>query len=208
MARGEILLLLNNDTEVIRGDWLTELVSHAIRPDIGAVGAKLLYGDGTLQHGGVVTGVGGVAAHYLPGVARDDPGYFGTLALVREVAAVTGACLALRRSVFEAVGGLDEANLAVAFNDVDLCMKIRQAGWRILWTPFAEMYHLESASRGKDILPEKARRFNAEIAYMQRRWGDELVRDPYYNPNLEGPSGALASHPRRRPTWADTKSRE
>ncbi len=202
-ARGDILLLLNNDIEVISAGWLRELVSHAVRPDVGAVGAKLLYADHTLQHGGVVTGVGGGADHYRLGVARDDAGYFGSLATVREVAAATGACLALRRSVFEAVGGLDEANLAVAFNDVDLCLRIRASGWRILWTPFAELYHLESASRGQDVTAEKARRFAAELGFLRRRWGETLKRDPFYNPNLEldGAADALAAVPRHRAPW-------
>ncbi|MFC7690682.1 glycosyltransferase [Paeniroseomonas aquatica] len=134
-ARGEVLLLLNNDIEVMEPGWLRELVSQALRPGVGAVGAKLLYADATLQHGGVVTGVGGVADHYRLGVPREDTGYFGSLATVREVAAATGACLALPRQAFEAVGGLDADNLAVAFNDVDLCLRLRAAGYRILFTP-------------------------------------------------------------------------
>jgi GT2 family glycosyltransferase len=203
-ARGEILLLLNNDIEVIGADWLSEMVSHAVRPEIGAVGAKLLYADGRLQHGGVVTGVGGVADHYLLRAARDDPGYAGSLALARQAGAVTGACLALRRAVFEQVGGLDAENLAVAFNDVDLCVRIREAGYRVLWTPFAELYHLESASRGQDLTPEKARRFAGEIDTMRRRWGEVLLHDPFYSPwlSLEGAHCALAREPRRVPPWA------
>jgi hypothetical protein len=122
---------------------------------------------------------------------------------VREVAAVTGACLALRREVFAQVGGLDARNLAVAFNDIDLCLRIRQAGYRILWTPFAELYHLESASRGKDRTPEKAQRFAGEIAFMRRRWGEVLMRDPFYSPwlSLVGAHCALAREPRRVPPW-------
>jgi GT2 family glycosyltransferase len=209
-ARGEVLLLLNNDIEVMADDWLRELVSHSVRPDVGAVGAKLLYADGTLQHGGVITGVGGAADHYRLGVAREDTGYFGSLAMVREVAAATGACLALRRSVFEAVGGLDEANLAVAFNDVDFCLRIRAAGWRILWTPFAELYHLESASRGQDLTAEKAQRFARELGYLRRHWGKALMRDPFYNPNLEldGAADALAAVPRHQPPWAPFRQRK
>jgi len=204
VARGEILLLLNNDIEVIEPGWLRELVSHAVRPEVGAVGAKLLYADGRLQHGGVVCGVGGVADHYLLRAARDDPGAEGSLALVRAAGAVTGACLALRRDVFDQVGGLDARSLAVAFNDVDLCVRIRQAGYRVLWTPFAALYHLESASRGQDLAPEKARRFAGEIATMQRRWGQALLKDPFYSPwlSLEGAHGALAREPRRVPPWA------
>ncbi|RYI17995.1 MAG: glycosyl transferase, family 2, partial [Acetobacteraceae bacterium] len=201
--RGDILLLLNNDIEVMAGDWLRELVSHAVRPDVGAVGAKLLYADGTLQHGGVVTGAGGVAGHYRLGVPRGDAGHHGSLAMVREVAAVTAACMALRRETFASVGGFDAAHLAVAFNDVDLCLRIREAGGRILWTPFAELYHLESASRGEDVTAEKARRFAGEVAYMRRRWGRTLLQDPFYNSNLEldGLADALVASPRHMPPW-------
>ncbi|TCZ60943.1 glycosyltransferase [Roseicella aquatilis] len=203
-ARGEVLLLLNNDIEVIGPGWLREMVSQAVRPEVGAVGAKLLYADGRLQHGGVVTGVGGVADHYLLRAAREDPGDHGSLALVRGAGAVTAACLALRRSVYAEVGGLDERNLAVAFNDVDLCMKIRAAGYRILWTPFAELYHLESASRGQDLSPEKARRFAGEVSYIRTRWGEAMYRDPFYNPwlSLEGAHGVLSHEPRRKRPWA------
>ncbi|MBK1656939.1 glycosyltransferase family 2 protein [Paracraurococcus ruber] len=203
-ARGEILLLLNNDVEVIEPGWLREMASQAMRPGVGAVGARLLYADGRLQHGGVVLGAGGVANHYRLLAEREDAGHAGSLALVREVAAVTGACLALRAAVYQEVGGLDAAHLAVAFNDVDLCLRIRQAGYRILWTPFAELYHLESASRGSDLRPDQARRFAAEIATMERRWGAALTRDPFYNPNfsLEDAQGRLAETPRMPPPWA------
>ncbi|WP_207792044.1 glycosyltransferase [Siccirubricoccus phaeus] len=200
-ARGEVLLLLNNDIEVIGPGWLAELVAQAVRPGVGAVGAKLLYADGSLQHGGVVTGIGGVADHYLPKTPREDPGPFGSLGLVREVTAVTGACLAVRREAFLAVGGFDAARLAVAFNDVDLCLKLRARGLRNLWTPFAELYHLESASRGADLSREKMRRFAGEIATMQDRWGAALMADPFYSPwlSLEGAYAALAP----RPQWRD-----
>jgi GT2 family glycosyltransferase len=204
IARGEILLLLNNDTDVIGPGWLRELVSQALRPDVGAVGATLLYANGTLQHGGVVAGLGGVAGHYLLGADRESTGHFGSLALVREVSAVTAACLALRREVFSAVGGFDEVNLPVAFNDVDLCFRIRAAGYRIIWTPFAELYHLESASRGSDLTEQRARHFAAEIGYMQRRWGPEIGPDPFVNPNLdvEGPIPQLQPKPPRFQPWA------
>ncbi|HYF06229.1 MAG TPA: glycosyltransferase family 2 protein [Acetobacteraceae bacterium] len=202
-ARGEVLLLLNNDIEVMDAGWLHELVAQAMRPEVGAVGAKLLYADGTLQHGGVVTGAGGVAGHYGLGASRADPGSFGALALVRQVSAVTGACLAVRASVYREVGGLDERNLAVAFNDVDFCLRIGERGYRILWTPFAELYHLESVSRGFDTSGEKAARFAREVATMQRRWGARLLNDPFHNPNLDlaDPTGAVAPVSRRRRPW-------
>lgn len=199
-AQGDILLLLNNDIEVIREDWLQEMVALAVRPDIGAVGCRLLYPNGRLQHGGTVLGIGGIADHLMVGANRNDTGPFGVLRLLRSAGAVTAACLALRREVWEAVGGMDDINLAVAFNDVDLCLKIRQLGLRVVWTPFAELYHHESASRGSDRSPEKARRFQQEMDYISKRWGDVLLNDPYYNPNfsLDNASFMLAPSPRRK----------
>lgn len=189
-ATGEIVVLLNNDIEIIREDWLHEMVSHVLRPQVGAVGAKLLYGDNTVQHAGVALGIGayddtpGVAGHVGIGKMRSDPGYFGQYALAREVAACTGACLALRRDVYREVGGLDERNLPVAFNDIDLCIRLRQRGYKIVWTPFAELYHLESASRGPDSNPDTFPRFMREVKYMRDRWGASLDNDPYYNCNF------------------------
>ncbi|MCX2803335.1 glycosyltransferase [Microbulbifer thermotolerans] len=183
-ARGEILGLINNDIEPINSDWLTEMVAHACRPEIGCVGAKLYYPNDTIQHGGVILGIGGVAGHSHKYFQRDDYGYFSRLHLVQNLSAVTGACLLLRKSVFEEVGGLDEENLAVAFNDVDLCLKVREAGYRNLWTPYAELYHHESVSRGADNTTAKRRRAQREAEYMRRRWGSLLDNDPAYNPNL------------------------
>ncbi len=183
-ASGAVLLFLNNDVEVIEPGWLTELVSQAVRPDIGAVGAKLLYPDGTIQHGGVVLGIGGVAGHGHLGLPDEDPGYFARMVLVQEVSAVTGACLAMRAAVFREVGGFDAQALKVAFNDIDLCLRVRAAGYRIVWTPFAKLVHHESKSRGPEDTPEKRARFQAETAVMQERWGPELRADPYYNINL------------------------
>ncbi|TDH60557.1 glycosyltransferase family 2 protein, partial [Dankookia rubra] len=202
-ARGEVLVLLNNDVAVIEPGWLGEMVAHALRPGIGAVGARLLYADGRVQHGGVVLGVGGVASHYHPFAGREDPGYHGALRLVRRVAAVTAACLAMRRTVFEAVGGLDAEHLAVAFNDVDLCLRIRAAGHAIVWTPHAELYHLESVSRGFDGAPQNRERFAREVAYMRGRWGPALDADPYYSPNfsLQDAGFNLAFPPRRPRRW-------
>ncbi len=183
-AGGAVLLFLNNDVEVIEPGWLGEMVSIAVEPAVGAVGAKLSYPDGTLQHGGVVLGAGGVAGHSHLGIGRDDPGYFGRMVMAQEVSAVTGACLMMRRAVFEEVGGFDAEHLAVAFNDTDLCLKVRRAGYVIVWTPHAALIHHESKSRGRDDTPEKRARFEAEVATMLDRWGPQLRNDPYYNPNL------------------------
>ncbi|GJE82732.1 glycosyltransferase family 2 protein [Methylorubrum thiocyanatum] len=183
-ARGTILLFLNNDIEVLEPGWLTELVAIASDPEIGAVGAKLLYPDGTIQHGGIVLGIGGIAGHSHLGLPGSAPGYFARMVLSQEVSAVTGACLAMRAAVFSEVGGFDAAHLAVAFNDVDLCLKIRAAGYRIVWTPHARLVHHESKSRGAEDTPEKRARFEAESRVMRERWEPVLRADPYYNPNL------------------------
>lgn len=183
-SSGSVLLFLNNDVEVIEPDWLRELVTLAVRPEIGAVGAKLLYPDGTLQHGGVVLRIGSVAGHAQLGLEAGEPGYFGRMQQTREVSAVTAACLAIRRSVFEEVGGFDAEALKIAYNDVDLCLKLRRAGYRNLWTPFARLIHHESKSRGPEDSPEKAARLRQEAVVMQTRWGSELASDPYYSPNF------------------------
>lgn len=197
-AKGELVALLNNDTEVISPDWLSEMVSIALQPGVGAVGARLWYADDTLQHGGVVLGIGGVAGHSHKRLHRQGLGYFGRGSLIQTFSAVTAACLVVRRSTYQAVGGLDEVNLKVAFNDVDFCLRLRAAGLRNVWTPYAELYHHESATRGSDEAPEKQQRFAAEVHYMLDRWGDELHCDPAYNPNLTLTTEdfALASPPR------------
>lgn len=181
---GQVLAFLNNDVEVISPQWLSELASHAIRKDIGCVGAKLYYPDDTIQHAGVVLGVFGGAAHVFRHYARTHPGYSQRLLARQEYLAVTGACLAVRRSVFEAVGGFNEMDLAVAFNDIDLCLKVNSAGYRNVWTPYAELYHHESASRGSDNTPEKRDRFLRELNYLVERWNITKIEDPAYNPNL------------------------
>jgi GT2 family glycosyltransferase len=197
-ANGKLILLLNNDVDVIASGWLHEMVAHAIRPGIGAVGAKLLYPDDTIQHAGVTVGVLGVAGHTYLRRRRGDRGYFGSLCLVRNVTAVTGACLMVRREAYLAVGGLDEVSLPVAFNDIDFCLKLVEKGYRNLWTPYAELYHLESASRGPDESSEKAARFRQEVATMRQRWGHVLEYDPYWNRNLslDATDVALAFPPR------------
>ena len=183
-AKGEILVLMNNDLEVIDKYWLAEMVSLAIQPMTGAVGAKLLYPNGRIQHGGVILGIGGWAGHAHKGFPERSLGYAGRLSLVSEFSAVTGACLALRKELYAKVGGLDEVELPVACNDVDLCLRLRQIGYRNVWTPYARLYHHESASRGYEDTPEKKARFEAEKAAMVRRWGSSLQVDPAYNPNL------------------------
>ncbi len=176
-ASGELLLLLNNDTEPISPGWMRAMVEHAMRPEVGAVGAKLLFQSGKVQHAGVVLGIGGVAGHSHKYFAGDAAGSFQALNMLRNYSAVTAACLMLRKAVFDEVGGFDEERLAIAFNDVDFCLRIRERGYLVVWTPYALVTHYESESRGYDLNP-------AEIDYMIARWGDELLRDPYYSPNL------------------------
>ena len=175
--------LLNNDLEVIHGDWLDEMVSHALRPEIGCVGAKLYYPDDRIQHAGVILGIGGVAAHAWQTHPRGAAGQAHRNLLQQNLSAVTAACLVIRREVFLQVGGLDE-KLRVAFNDVDFCLSVRAAGFRNFWTPYAELYHHESASRGAEDTLEKRDRFRSEVEYITAKWGDALVNDPAYNPNL------------------------
>ena len=160
LARGEYLALVNNDVEVITPDWLSEMVCLASLQGVGAVGARLWYSDHTLQHGGVVVGIGGVAGHSHKRIKQHQPGYCGRACLLQSMSVVTAACLVVRKSSFEAIGGLDEASLAVAFNDVDFCLRLRAAGYRNIWTPYAELFHHESVSRGSDFAPDKKHRFN------------------------------------------------
>jgi len=161
------------------------MVAHVVRPEIGCVGAKLYFPDRRIQHAGVITGLGGVAGHAFKGFTREEPGtpQFRPH-VVHNVSAVTAACLLVRREVYQRAGGLDETNLTVAFNDVDFCLKVEALGLRNLFTPFAELLHHESASRGAEDSPEKIRRFQGEIEVMKQRWGDRLLNDPAYNPNL------------------------
>lgn len=203
-AKGEIVVLLNNDISMPHRDWLDALVAQAVRQNVGAVGARLLYPDGSVQHAGVAIGLGGVAGHMGYGAAGDTAGYFGHFQSPRNVSAVTAACLAMRKSVFEEVGGLDAEHLAVAFNDVDLCLKVRAAGYDIVWTPHAELIHHESATRGEDLTGERKVRFRSEVLTMRQRWGNTLKTDPFFSPlfSLDHPDYQLASPPRRTPPWA------
>lgn len=183
-AQGSILGLINNDIEVISPQWLEEMVRQVSRPDIGCVGAKLLYPDARIQHAGVVLGIAGVAGHSHKYFSNRNPGYFSRLRLTQNYSAVTAAALLVRKSVFNEVGGLDEQHLRVAFNDVDFCLKVREAGYRNLWTPYAELYHHESVSRGHEDTPEKQARFKREAEFMKEKWGALLQNDPFYSPNL------------------------
>lgn len=180
---GELVALVNNDIEVISPDWLLEMAGHAMRPAIGAVGAMLYYPSNRIQHAGVVLGVGGVAGHAYCDRPRGYDGQMGRARIAQGLSAVTAACLMIRRSVFEEAGGLDES-LCVAFNDIDFCLRVRRLGYHNLWTPFAELYHHESATRGYEDSPEKQARFAGEVERMRALWGDELVTDPAYSPNL------------------------
>ncbi|KAF1708909.1 family 2 glycosyl transferase [Pseudoxanthomonas kalamensis DSM 18571] len=180
---GELLCLMNNDIEVVKQDWLSEMAAHALRPEIGAVGAMLYYPDGNIQHAGVILGVGGVANHAYCHSPKGYPGHGARALVAQNLSAVTAACLVIRRSVYESVGGLDE-RLKVAFNDVDFCLRVGEAGYRNLWTPFAELVHHESATRGADESEDRLARFHSEVRFMQERWKDVLEHDPAYNPNL------------------------
>ncbi|MFL6537450.1 MAG: glycosyltransferase [Chthoniobacterales bacterium] len=201
-ARGDVIALVNNDIEVTNAGWLSEMVSHALRPEIGAVGARLRYPNGTIQHAGVILGAGGIGNHAHIGI-RDESGYFSRAHLIQNFSAVTAACMVLRKSVYEQVGGLDETNLAVAFNDVDLCLRIIEAGYRIVYTPYAELIHYESSSRGFEDTHEKRARFLAENEFMHAKWREKIENDPAYNPNLSLGARlfALASPPRVKKPW-------
>jgi len=183
-ASGEILLFLNNDIAATEPAWLREMVSHAVRREIGAVGARLWYPDGTLQHGGIILGLGGVAGHAFPRLRRGQGGYFSRALLAQNCSAVTGACLAVRKQLFQTIGPFDETNLPISFNDVDFCLRLRAAGLRNIWTPFANLIHAESASRGHQPTTEEQAQFVREASFMQQKWGYELLHDPSYNPNL------------------------
>jgi O-antigen biosynthesis protein len=196
-AQGEVLCLMNNDIEILSPDWMEEMLGFALQPEVGCVGARLWYPDGRLQHGGVILGIGGIAGHSHKFLPKGEYGYFSRGVLHQALSAVTAACLMIRKSVFDEVGGLDE-ELAVAFNDVDFCLRVRKAGYRNVWTPYAEMNHHESASRGYETTPEKQQRFAQEIHYTQARWGKTLYEDPFYNLNLthEHEDFSLAFPPR------------
>ncbi len=190
--QGPVLLLLNNDVEVIEPGWLGELVAQAMRADVGVVGARLLYpgADQRLQHGGIALGRGGTATHIMRHATPDQAGPYGELAMTRDVAAVTGACLMIRRDVFDAVGGIDET-LRVTWSDIDLCLRVRDAGYRVVWTPDATLIHLELATRGRDVSAAAIARHEGEQAAVRHRWGRLAEADPFLNPALEATETAI-----------------
>lgn len=183
-AAGELVCLLNNDTEIIHPDWLAEMVGHLLQPGVEVVGAKLLYANGLVQHGGDLVGVGGVANHAHAWLRADDPGYCARAAVAQDYSAVTGACLLTRKATYVALGGLNASSLPVAFSDVDYCLRVRAAGGRVVWTPHAQLVHHESVSRGSDVSRRRRRAARREARYMRRRWAEVLADDPFYNPNL------------------------
>lgn len=204
-ATGDVICLLNDDTEVLGGDWLDEMVGQLMQDGVGAVGAMLYYPNGQIQHAGVVLGIGGVAGHALRTGDRLSAVGSGRIQLPRSISAVTAACMVVRREAWEQVNGMDARNLPVAFNDIDFCLRLVEAGWRLVWTPFAELTHHESISRGLDTEGERAARFAGEIRYMKQRWGFKLRNDPAYNPNLSlhHENFSLAWPPRVPPLGAD-----
>ncbi|KLU99924.1 glycosyltransferase family 2 protein [Photobacterium aphoticum] len=183
-AKGEYLVLMNNDIEILSPSWLEDMVGHLARPDVGCVGAKLYYPNGSIQHAGVVIGLGGCAGHSHRYFPQEAHGYANRLQLTQNYSAVTAACLGVRKSVFEQVGGLNEIDLTVAFNDVDFCLKVGKAGYRHVWSPYIEMVHHESISRGLDNTKEKQQRYMREVGYMQDTWGTVGYQDPCYSPWL------------------------
>ena len=183
-SKGEYIVLLNNDTKVLSNDWMEEMLGICQRDDVGIVGAKLLYPDFKVQHAGVVVGIGGVAGHVNVNIAENEEGYFSRANVINNFSAVTAACLMIKRSIFEKIDGLDE-KLQVAFNDIDLCMKVRKLKYLIVFTPYAKLMHYESKTRGSEDTPEKIKRFESEMDVFKSKWKDELDRgDPYYNINL------------------------
>lgn len=183
-AKGDYILFLNNDTEILNEDCIEEMLGFCMRDDVGAVGARLYYEDETIQHAGVIVGLGGIAGHAFPGAARNDPGYFGRIVMAQDYSAVTAACMMVKKNVFEEVDGFDE-RYAVAFNDVDFCLKVRKAGYLVVYNPYAELKHYESKSRGYEDSEEKVQRFGSEVTLFANRWKEFLEKgDPYYSPNL------------------------
>ena len=182
-AKGEIIVFLNNDTKVINNEWLTNMIRVIQRPEVGAVGAQLLYPDNTIQHAGVVTGIGHVAGHIHRYFRSDDPGYMNRIICEQELSAITGACLMISKELFNQIGNFDEINLPISNNDVDLCLRVRESGFKIIYTPFAKLYHYESKSRKSDLGLDQLNRYKAEVSYMKHRYPN-IDKDPFYSKNL------------------------
>ena len=182
-ATGDMYLLLNNDIEIINQDWLCEMVGIALQKNVGIVGAMLYYPDDTVQHAGVIIGLGGYAGHSHKYHKKGHSGYMFRLSCVQNLSAVTAACLLVNRQVYQEMNGLDE-DFKVAYNDVDFCLRVRDAGYQVIFTPYAQAYHYESKSRGLDKKGEKKERFEKEKQRLSDRFGKELLNDPFYNPNL------------------------
>ncbi len=207
IARSEILALVNDDIETDKPDWLREMVSRAVRPEVGVVGARLWYPDGRLQHAGVVLGLHGVARHAFQRFLPEPVALMNrTFILSQNYSAVTAACMVLRKTIFDDVGGFDE-NLPNNFNDVDFCLRLRERGWQIIWTPYADLIHHESASRGRHSDSEQRECLLRDMAYLQEKWGEQLRNDPFYSPNLsDSDAFALAWPPRIPPLSSGLKS--
>ena len=210
-THADYVCLMNNDIEIIHNDWLKNMVYYMKEDDVGVVGAKLLYPDNRIQHAGVILGLrGGVAGHAFRYFPSDSCGYLDKLLYPAEVSCVTAACLLTKRTIYQQVDGLDSKNLTVAYNDVDYCLKVKKAGYKIIWTPGAKLYHHESASRGFDVSHENYDRWSSEYHYMRQKWGDSLEIDPYYNSNLsnEHEDYSLSNPPRVPYPWSDINNPE
>ena len=200
-AKGDVVAFLNNDMEIIEARWLTEMVSHALRPEVEIVGAKLLYPDLTMQHAGIVVGLGAAAGHVFRGAPADSFEHFGRANLTHQVSAVTGACVIMRKETFLAAGGMNP-RLRVTYNDVDLCLRVRSLGLLVVYTPLATLIHKEAQTRGLDVGTPRAVEFQEETQIFRSIWKHRLDRDPYYNPNLSlrnAYSGAFP--PRQHLPW-------
>jgi len=206
-AKGEVLCLLNNDTSIISSGWLEEMVGHLLQDHVGVVGAKLYYPDSRVQHAGVAVGPGGCADHVSLGIGHSDPGYCYRAVVAHELSAVTGACMVTWKHLYERLGGLNE-DLAVGFNDVDYCLRVQEAGYRVIFTPHAELFHHESATRGRDDHKRHWQRNSREVRYMRTRWSKRMIHDPYYNPNFSyrRPDFSLAETPRVKKPWLAGKA--
>jgi len=204
-AKGDLLAFLNNDVEVIAPDWLSWMVAEIASNEVGVVGARLWYPNNTLQHGGIVLGLGGIAGHPFRGITKKEKPRDGLSDEVRTVSAVTAACMLTRRSVFESLGGFNELDLPVAYNDVDYCLRVQQQGHRIVYVPEAELYHHESATRRADYVGENIQRYKKECEYMHQKWVDLISKDPFFSPNLSlsGREINLAAPPRVQKPWRD-----